>query len=279
MSFSPDGRTLASGGSRGTIYLWDVETGEQKHTFTGYSSGISSLSFSPDGRTLASGRKDGTIHLWGIVPMRPEPERLAADINADGVVNIQDLVLVAADFGQMGEYATDVNGDGTVNIQDLVAVAAAFGESAAAPAVIRDQATGQLTSADVQQWLPQAQQMDLKNPNIQRGILILQHLLAALTPKETALLPNYPNPFNPETWIPYQLAEANEVAVTIYAAGGEVVRILALGYQLAGLYQSRGRSAYWDGRNDVGEPVASGVYFYTLTAGEFTATRKMLIRK
>ena len=96
---------------------------------------------------------------------------------------------------------------------------------------------------------------------------------------ETALLANYPNPFNPETWIPYQLSESAEVTLTIYAANGHVVRQLALGHQSAGMYQSRARAAYWDGRNAFGEPVASGIYFYTLSAGDFIATRKMLVRK
>ncbi|RKU31574.1 hypothetical protein C6499_04200, partial [Candidatus Poribacteria bacterium] len=96
---------------------------------------------------------------------------------------------------------------------------------------------------------------------------------------ETTLLPNYPNPFNPETWIPYQLAVPTDVRISIYTADGKAVRALDLGHQPAGVYQSRSRAAYWDGRNAVGEPVSSGVYFYTLTAGEFTATRKLLIRK
>ena len=98
-------------------------------------------------------------------------------------------------------------------------------------------------------------------------------------PEETALMSNYPNPFNPETWIPYQLATPAEVTVAIHAADGRLVRTLALGYQSAGVYQSKGRAVYWDGRNSQGEPVASGVYFYTLMTGDFTATRKLLIRK
>ena len=96
---------------------------------------------------------------------------------------------------------------------------------------------------------------------------------------ETALLPNYPNPFNPETWIPYRLAKSADVSIAIYSADGKLVRTLTLGHQAVGIYESRSRAAYWDGRNALGEPVASGVYFYTLTAGEFIATRKMLIRK
>ena len=101
----------------------------------------------------------------------------------------------------------------------------------------------------------------------------------ALYPDETALLHNYPNPFNPETWIPYQLSESADITIRIYATSGVLVRKLSLGYQPAGIYQYRTRAAYWDGKNEVGESVASGIYFYTLTAGNFTATRKMLIMK
>ena len=98
-------------------------------------------------------------------------------------------------------------------------------------------------------------------------------------PAQTALLSNYPNPFNPETWIPYQLSAAADVSLTIYDIRGVVVRELVLGYQSAGVYYSRARAAHWNGLNNIGEPVASGVYFYTLKAGEFSATRKLLIRK
>ena len=98
-------------------------------------------------------------------------------------------------------------------------------------------------------------------------------------PETTALLPNYPNPFNPETWIPYHLATDADVTLTIYDVRGGVVRALTLGHQAVGVYESRSRAAYWDGKNQLGESVASGVYFYTLTAGKFTATRKMLIAK
>ena len=103
--------------------------------------------------------------------------------------------------------------------------------------------------------------------------------LSKTAPPETVLLANYPNPFNPETWIPYHLTAPAEVTVAIYAVDGRLVRTLALGHQPAGIYQRRSRAAYWDGKNEQGEPVASGVYFYTLTAGDFTATRKMLIQK
>jgi len=132
----------------------------------------------------------------------------------------------------------------------------------------------------VQAWITRAQLEDDGSLVFREGIAKLQALLESLTvPDQTALLANYPNPFNPETWLPYQLSAPADVTLTIHAANGTVVRRLALGYHAAGVYQSRSRAAYWDGRNAVGEPVASGVYFYTLTAGNFTATQKMLIRK
>ena len=207
-----------------------------------------------------------------------ERPQLTGDINDDGVVNIQDLVIVAGQFGQSGQNSADVNKDGVVNIQDLVLVAGAFGNTAAAPA-LRSQALAMLTANDVQGWLAQARGLALTDAASQRGIIFLEQLLSVLIPKETALLHNYPNPFNPETWIPYDLAKDAEVTLHIYAVNGTLVRTLALGHQAAGIYQNRSRAAYWDGRNAFGEKVASGLYFYTLTAGDFSATRKMLIRK
>ncbi len=100
-----------------------------------------------------------------------------------------------------------------------------------------------------------------------------------LPPSETLLLPNYPNPFNPETWIPYQLSKPADVSLTIYNLRGVVVREITLGHQPAGLYRSRSKAVHWDGRNAFGERVVSGVYFYMLKAGEFSATRKLLILK
>ena len=207
-----------------------------------------------------------------------EPTRLKGDVNGDGTVNIADLVLVAANLGKTGQNTADVNNDGVVNIADLVLVAGALGTTAAAPSLYPE-ALEVLTAAKVKHWLSAAQHLDLTDARSQRGLLFLQQLLAALMPKETALLPNFPNPFNPETWIPYQLAKPANVTVRLYTADGKLVRTLALGHQGVGKYYHRSRAAYWDGKNAVGESVASGVYFYTLTAGDFAATRKMLIRK
>lgn len=116
-------------------------------------------------------------------------------------------------------------------------------------------------------------------PYLRRGIALLQQILAALTPKETVLLSNYPNPFTPETWIPYHLSRAANVTLTIYDTKGALVRRLDLGHQSADYFTNPTRAAYWDGTNELGETVVSGIYFYTLTAGAFSATRKMLILK
>ena len=115
---------------------------------------------------------------------------------------------------------------------------------------------------------------DVKNSRIE-----LEDLIAYEIPAETALLNNYPNPFNPETWIPYHLSEDADVKLTIYDISGEVVRDIDVGHQTAAKYDTRSKAIYWDGRNRFGEQVASGIYFYHLQAGDFSGTRKMVILK
>ena len=214
----------------------------------------------------------------GIVVNEIAPQFTDYDANQDGIVNILDLVFIAGRFGQSGPNSADVNGDGVVSIIDLIKVASALNEAAAAPSL---HSTGLpiLSASDIRGWLLQVQGLDFVDAELQRGILRLEQLLAVLIPKETELLPNYPNPFNPETWIPYRLAEDGFVTLTIYDPRGRVVRRLDVGHQTAAVYESRTQAIYWDGRNEVGDRVASGVYFYTLTAGDYSATRKMVILK
>ncbi len=281
VAFSSDGKTLATASSDATVKLWDVDTQTNIAILEEHTQIVWSVAFSPDGKTLISGSGDGTVKFWdmsSIFTSLLTPNSLAADVNGDGVVNMADMVLVASNYGQTGENAADINGDGIVHIYDILLVAAQINTNGAAPA-LHAKNLSKITSADIEKWLTDAQQLDITDATSLKGILFLEQLLTALTPKETALLANFPNPFNPETWIPYQLAKPADVTLTIYAMNGQVVRQLALGHQAAGMYQNRSRAAYWDGRNALGEPVASGIYFYTLTAGDFTATRKMLIRK
>ena len=208
-----------------------------------------------------------------------EPVRVPADVNGDGVVDLEDMDLAASRLNQRGENTADVNGDGVVDAADLLLIAAAVEQGNAAPSLHPKSIAEMFTATEVQQWLQFAHQHGLTGAKYQRGVILLEQFLLILMPKETVVLPNYPNPFNPETWIPYHLSNAAEVHISIYAADGKLVRRLWLGHQAAGIYESRSRAAYWDGRNALGESVASGVYFYTLTAGDFTATRKLLIRK
>ena len=134
----------------------------------------------------------------------------------------------------------DINGDGIVNILDIILVAQQMGKStAAAPSAIAAMKNGELNPVMIQAWIEQAQIEDDGSIAFREGIAFLQSLLALLIPEETALLPNYPNPFNPETWIPYHLANPSEVTITLYDMRGTIVRQLNLGPQHEGYYRSR----------------------------------------
>ena len=212
------------------------------------------------------------------------------DVNQDGEVNILDLVVVAGSIGSVPPNPrADVNGDGFVNVLDLITiyesphwakpVSSKKVSAANEPALTAPPVSRNVDPATIQSWIDLAQVEDDGSTIFDLGIANLEVLLASRIPSETRLLLNYPNPFNPETWIPYQLAKATDVTVTIHAMNGSLIRTLALGHQAAGVYQSKSQAAYWDGRNELGEHVASGLYFYTLTAGNFSATGKMLVRK
>ena len=216
----------------------------------------------------------------------PVPQTLPWDINNDGIVDIRDLVLISNSFGveTPTHPKVDVNKDGKVNIIDLLLTAVHFGESStlASPSPVGGVSNLEILTEHfdlVEQWLTEAHFANDGSLPFQEGIAALERLMDTGIPMETVLLPNYPNPFNPETWIPYDLAEDAEVKIHIYNLKGETVRQLSLGFQGAGTYRTRSRAAYWDGRNAVGEPVASGIYFYTLRTGQIKATRQMVILK
>lgn len=247
-------------------------------------------------RTKAGGRTQVTLDNFefgsitgDIIPSLPPNITItvggypAWDVNQDGRVSVLDLILVAQDLGanRPANLQIDVNQDGIINIQDLILVAQHLGETtaSAAPSTIAIDALELLDPAMIQAWITQAHVEDDGSIAFQEGIANLQRLLTSLIPEETTLLANYPNPFNPETWIPYQLANPSDVRITIYDTRGTVIRRLDLGHQREGYYASRSRAAYWDGRNTVGERVASGVYFYQLQTDHLSLLRKMLILK
>ena len=215
-----------------------------------------------------------------------------ADVNRDGVVNITDLILIANNFDNPELHILaslkiypDVNNDNTVNLIDLLIVASEITVVAASPTLRKKPIlTTTLTIDSLTKWIRLAKQRDFKEPYMLKGITVLEslsHLLKTqdTLSKESALFQNYPNPFNPETWIPFQLSNPTNVTIFIYSADRKLVRKLDLGQLDTGLYQHKSQSAYWDGKNEFGVPVASGVYFYTLLLDDFSVTRKMLIRK
>ena len=122
-------------------------------------------------------------------------------------------------------------------------------------------------------------QRTVTTSDIRNAFLSLQLNVGDIQPQDTLLAQNFPNPFNPETWIPYQLSKATEVKISIYDVSGHLVRSLDLGWQPVGSYMTPSSAAYWDGKNAVGERVASGIYFYTLQTSDFAATRRMVILK
>ena len=122
-------------------------------------------------------------------------------------------------------------------------------------------------------------QRTVATTDIRDAFLNLELRVGDVRPEDTTLAQNFPNPFNPETWIPYQLSQPTEVSIQIYNVSGHLVRSLDLGWQATGSYMTPSSAAYWDGRNAVGERVASGIYFYTLQTADFTATRRMVILK
>jgi hypothetical protein len=244
-------------------------------------------------RTYRVGAGASVVAIAQIQPTRAAP----FDVNNDGTVDIADLVLVASHFGEVGAGITgDVNGDGRVNIFDLVLVGARFGERLVVAAPFWDKEIRR--QGEWKDGGRQSSNLPSFHPSIPRAIAALESLpeqsptvrlvadllrsYVATTPPivvETALFANYPNPFNPETWVPFQLSVAGPVVIRIYNQSGQLVRTLDLGYRRAGAYLTQSQAARWDGRNEIGEGVTSGVYFYQLLTDHFTATRKMTILK
>jgi Leucine-rich repeat (LRR) protein len=215
------------------------------------------------------------------------------DVNLDGTVDIFDLVLVVQQLKQT-EFENprlDVNFDDIIDLLDLILVGQCFDQPKGAPAILAINEPVILSKPElafqligmIDGWIHEAQQMAVnpivKAVGFEGGILILQRIKEQLRPSETVLLANYPNPFNPETWIPYRLSQPGDVTIMIYNAGGRLIRRLGLGPQPAGYYEHKGQAAYWNGKTEAGEIAASGTYFYTIKTDHYHQTRKMLVLK
>ena len=226
--------------------------------------------------------------FWADLFITAEGVESNGDVNQDGIINVLDIILVAQNLGQKSppNPRVDVNKDGQVNILDLVSVAERLGEKvvSAGPSlmdVVKDTPSSPVDVIVVRRALNELEAVPEKSQSVEMTIQFLRLWLenANRSVSETRLLPNYPNPFNPETWIPYQLADAADVSVKIYGVGGRLVRTISVGFKPVGYYLTRERAAYWDGRNEIGESVSSGVYFIQFLSGDFAATRRIVVVK
>ena len=211
----------------------------------------------------------------------PIPKTLAWDVNNDGIVDIEDLMLVSKSIGKdTHEYPkVDVDKDGVVDIVDLLYVASHLGESCYTSAPKYNISITQSHNDSISEWLIEAYQQDDGSTVFSDGIASLEALVDNSIPEQTKLHPNYPNPFNPETWIPYDLGEDAYVKIEIYNLMGELIHNQNIGHQKAGNYRSKQQAAYWNGRNSEGELVGSGIYYYCLITNHSKSIRKMIIRK
>ena len=200
------------------------------------------------------------------------------DVNKDGAVDNMDASLVIDALGT-SDAQSDVNNDGTVDFLDVVLVFDNRDAGVAAAPTIVGMKLSAVQIDRIQEQIDLLIATNDRSPAAIRTLVYLQQFLVTARPEKTQLLANYPNPFNPETWIPYELATDTRVEITIYNTQGVVIRRLQLGQQSAGYYTDRDRAAYWDGRNAFGEQVASGLYFYQLETDEMSSLRKMVILK
>ena len=222
----------------------------------------------------------------------------AWEINKDYVVDIFDFAILGVQFGRHISTSypprpnPDINKDGIVDVLDFVMVGANFGEiysaskASAAPPLI---AETDWRNCDYSKHLPlllglyaelEANPVQSEEYIRTRGLMLELIYLGqngSMILQENELMQNYPNPFNPDTWIPYQLKEDAQVVIKIYTSTGRLVRTLNLGHKPGGYYAEKEKAAYWDGRNEAGERVSSGVYFYTIRAGDYNDTRRMAV--
>ena len=281
LRFSPDGKWFAGAGNN-IIVIWETQGFTLQHFIKGLSATnryINSLEFSPDSRWITgyTGRPEHKIKFWNI-----ETEKVDLELSTGATITVG--------FSPDGRwfttsiYSPDWTG---VQIWDtrtgqlLSELSSPYREVIFSPdgktvAVAYDDGRIHLAPIEAEPYMVHVTLVTVE-PIAGDSSWVPSD--PPVVVKRDALLPNYPNPFNPETWIPYQLAAASSVRIHIYDPMGQGVRTLEIGQQPAGAYLSRNRAAYWDGRNALGERVATGVYFYRLETDNFTATKRLVIVK
>ena len=259
--FSPDGTKIMFESKRDgnwEIYVMDSDTGENLTAVSQHAKTDRNASWSRTGRQiLFESIRDGNFEIYVMGADGANPTNLTNHKKSDTYgrwsPNGRRIAFVSTRDGNKEIYAMDANGANPVNLSNDA---------------------GDDTFPQWRGLGPGAfPSKELAVEPLAKHVTTLGHI------KQTALLQNYPNPFNPETWIPYILSKDSPVTIHIYTASGQLVRTLPLGYQKEGAYLHRNRAAYWDGNNDEGEAVGSGVYFYQLRAADFSDTRKMVIAK
>ena len=258
----------------------DIEiTGGQSFILTAQQAGMATISGDGWDNAASGTMAAPPIAMRGIQTTEVTPVLALSGSIVDGVRGISSagLRVTVKNLSTGGAVTTAVGDIGSTSSQDgyrLTVVDITGGRAAAIGDTLEISVKSTDASIGVQPLRYTLTVEDVRLSRVELPALFLHEI-----PVETELLRNYPNPFNPETWIPYRLAQDAFVTLTIYDGNGQMVRTLDVGHQTAAVYENRSRAAYWDGRNYVGESVASGVYFYTLTAGDFSATRKMVILK
>ena len=267
VAFAPDGKTLASASFDGMVQLWDVDSATIKNTLQGHTDRVSSVAFAPDGKTIASASFDQTVRVWDVESATIKNTLQGHTDRVSSVAFAPDgKTIASASFDQTVRVWDADNGtlQNTLQGHTHEVLSVAFAPDGKILVSASDDGTILL-------W-------DM-SPYITPSTPTAVQSSSTMLPTQTALLDNFPNPFNPDTYIPYQLHTPSQVRLSIYDIRGALIREIDLGYRTAGPYLTSTDAAHWDGRDHRGQRVASGVYLYRLQAGPVAQVRKMVLVK